>query len=114
MTNPKIEQALQELEYSNVISLENNKYQTTRRWQAAMARASFKILQDRENVDGSRSLKEEDVRLPVIYALKDIFKNIIPNDRLVPMVASMVWIEAQVLGVLGNENSGEFLFLNES
>jgi hypothetical protein len=80
---------LEELAAHGLLELRGGQWRTTRRWQAAMARAAFSLLCS--GGDG------EDLRPPIIAALLEIYGNEAPADRLASYVEVMLPIEAREL-----------------
>jgi hypothetical protein len=70
-------------------------YRTTRRWQAAMARAAFRLL--RSHGDGS------DVRVPIVEALVELYGPGVSDQGLASFVQEILPIE---LGELDPRGAG--------
>jgi hypothetical protein len=82
---------LARLESDDLIRRERaeGEYRTTRRWQAAMARAAFRLYASGD--DGS------DLRLPIAFALVEIYGSDVPDADLALYVEHMLPIEAREL-----------------
>ncbi len=68
---------------------EGDRYRTTRKWQAAMARAALRLY----GVNDRRS----DLRVPITVALMDIYGATLPDAELADAVEAMLRIEAAEL-----------------
>ena len=79
-------------------------YMSTSRWQAAMAKASFKIFNQQE--------KPEDIRVPIAMSLNELLKNeAISKDEMVSLIAAMMEVEARTLGLTYLNKPVKFPFL---
>jgi hypothetical protein len=67
---------------------ENGRLRTTRRWQAAMARAALLLA---KNDDG------RDLRVPIAFALIDLYGDALVNEQLVQAIRTMLPIEYEEL-----------------
>jgi hypothetical protein len=68
---------------------EDEEYRTTRRWQAAMARAAFRLYASGDEAS--------DLRLPIAFALVEIYGSDVPDADLALYVEHMLPIEAHEL-----------------
>ena len=73
------------------------RWQTTRRWQGAMARAAAGFL--------ALGAASDDLRIPIVHALLDLIGPDIPDDELIAIVAVMLPIELRSLGLVARESS---------
>src|SRR5688572_5363866 len=80
---------LAQLEAYGLLQREGNDYRTTRRWQAAMARAAFNLLGAGDASD--------DLRTPVAYALVELYGSELTDERLTELVLLMTRVEAREL-----------------
>ena len=69
----------------DLLRREGDTYRTTRRWQAAMARAAVRLYE--QGGDGS------DLRVPIALALVDIYGADTPDDTLAGWVEAILPIE---------------------
>jgi hypothetical protein len=74
-----------ELVRDGLIERRGDRLRTTRRWQSAMARAAFKLLSE-----GNRG---DDLRLPMIVALVEVYGEECSPERLVDCVETLLPIE---------------------
>lgn len=81
--------ALRELEKDGLVLLEAGRYRTSRRWKGAMARASIALV--------GEGRTEGDLRLPILYALVDIYGTELPDAHLAELAHAMLPIEAAEL-----------------
>lgn len=81
----KVVDVIEELEAKQIISKVHGEYQTTAIWQGLMSRAYQKLLDEQQNTS--------DIRIPIVYALMDIYMDNISDETLIPMVAALVWLE---------------------
>jgi hypothetical protein len=80
---------LSRLEADGVVRRDGDGHRTTRRWQSAMARAAFRLYAAGD--DGS------DLRLPVAFALVEIYGTVLPDAELAALVEHMLPIETREL-----------------
>jgi hypothetical protein len=79
---------------------EQGALRTTRRWQAALARAALQLLYlGTDEDDGA------DLRVPVAYALVDIYGREMPDEQLAQLVTVMVKVEARAIDPRHSEYS---------
>lgn len=78
--------ALERLREDGLIRDDDGRPRTTPRWQAAMARAARRLMEAGEEGD--------DLRVPVAWALVDLYGAETPDDELVDLVETMASIEA--------------------
>ncbi len=79
----------------DLLRREGDIYRTTRRWQAAMARAAVRLYE--QGGDGGN-----DLRVPIALALVDIYGADTPDDTLAGWVEAMLPIEeAEVMPRMG-------------
>ena len=81
--------ALEQLVADGLLERRGAQLRTTRRWQSAMARAAFRLLC--EQGDG------EDLRVPIVVALVELYGDTVPSDRLVMFVDALLTIECREL-----------------
>jgi hypothetical protein len=74
-----------ELVRDGLLERRGDRFRTTRRWQSAMARAAFRLISE-----GNRG---EDLRLPMIVALVELYGEACSPERLVACVETMLPIE---------------------
>jgi len=79
---------LQRLVADGLLSLEVGRHRTTRRWQAAMARVAFRLLQ--------QGADDDDLRLPVACALVEFYGDL-PNEEITRLIEVLTPIEAAEL-----------------
>jgi hypothetical protein len=83
------QQVLGELENDGLIVRDEDVLRTTRRWQGAMARAAQRLY---EKGDAG-----EDLRIPIVLALLEIYGGTIPDERLADYAEAMLPVEARSL-----------------
>jgi len=83
------DEQLARLAADDLVRVEGGRYRTTRRWQGAMSRAAWRLLQAKEPAD--------DLRVPVVSALVEIYGSDISDGELVRLVEVMTPIEAAEL-----------------
>jgi hypothetical protein len=81
--------ALARLEADGLIERRATRYRTTRRWQAAMARAAFALQQTGD--DGS------DLRVPIIHALIALYGQDYPDGELASFAEALLPVEHEEL-----------------
>jgi hypothetical protein len=79
------EQAIQRLARAGILEREGAAWRTTPVWQKALMRAESKVVDFEEGVDNPR--------LPIGYALVDIFGTKIPEPELEAMVEAILPLE---------------------
>jgi hypothetical protein len=84
---PELEGALAELAAAGLLELRDDGARTTRRWQAAMARAAVRLHES-----GAPWM---DLRLPVVAALIEVLPS--DDETLVRRAAAMLTVEAAEL-----------------
>lgn len=84
--------ALDRLVSEGLAVRDGERVRTTRRWQAAMARAALRLLRD-----GAPS---DDLRLPIAAALTELHPEL-PDEELADLVHAMLPVEAAELAPLG-------------
>lgn len=84
------EPALVQLEQDGLLRKERSVHRTTRRWQAAMARAALRLF----HTDGAR---DDDLRIPIACALLEIYGPEATRERIAELTETMVAIEAAEL-----------------
>jgi hypothetical protein len=77
--------AVARLEADGLIRLESGAHHTTRRWQGLMARAATRLVHDGEPV--------EDLRVPIAFALLEVYGADLPDAELADLVEAMIPIE---------------------
>jgi len=77
------------LERDGLIRAESARYRTTRRWQGAMARAAYRLIQSGE--------ENPDLRVPIAYALVEIYGIDCPDAELAALVDAILPIESAEL-----------------
>jgi len=77
---------LARLETDDLVRRDGNVYRTTRRWQAAMARAAFRLYGQ-----GPEGL---DLRVPIVFALVELYGDDATDDEIARLVDGMLPIEA--------------------
>jgi hypothetical protein len=82
-------EVLAQLEADGLICRVGDRYRTTRRWQAAMARAAFHLVRTTEGGD--------DLRLPIAYALVEIYGAELADAGMAALVEHMLPIEVAEL-----------------
>jgi hypothetical protein len=80
---------LSRLEADGLLERRNGAHRTTRRWQAAMARAALRVL--RAQGDG------DDLRVPIIEALVELYGPDVSDEGLTTFVEAMLPIELREL-----------------
>ena len=80
---------LARLESDDLVRREEGDYRTTRRWQAAMARAAFRLYASGDDAS--------DLRLPIAFALVEVYGSDVPDEDLALYVEHMLPIEAHEL-----------------
>lgn len=89
---PTRSDVLGRLAADDLLRREGDTYRTTRRWQAAMARAAVRLYEEGRRGDPS------DLRVPIALALVEIYGADTPDDTLAEYVELMLPIEqAEVL-----------------
>jgi hypothetical protein len=81
---------LARLEADGLLRAEGDRYRTTRRWQAAMARAALRLLRAGE--------PSGDLRVPVVSALVELYGDEYADGELARLAEVMTPIEATELG----------------
>ena len=79
---------LQRLEADELLRWDGTCHRTTRRWQAAMARAALRLLRE--------GAPDDDLRLPVACAIVEFYQDL-PDDDLARWVEVLTPIEAAEL-----------------
>lgn len=82
---PAGDEALQQLERDGLLRRERAILRTTRRWQAAMARAAYLLY--------SSGDEGEDLRLPIATALLELYGIDQPSEHIAELVEVMLPIE---------------------
>ena len=77
--------AIKRLQNARIIEISASGTKSTRRWQAAMARAALDLL--------ARNDPSEDIRVPITYALLQLYGNTISDNDLFDLVTAMLPIE---------------------
>jgi hypothetical protein len=85
-----LEQARAMLERDGLLRREGASLRTTRRWQAAMSRAAFRLLRA-ESDDGA------DLRVPITVALLELYGDELTDRELARVVEAILPIEAREL-----------------
>ena len=80
---------LARLESDDLVRREAGEYRTTRRWQAAMARAAFRLYASGDDAS--------DLRLPIAFALVEVYGSEVLDADLALYVEHMLPIEAREL-----------------
>ena len=81
---------LQRLEADGVVRFEpGGRPRTTRKWQSAMARAAFRLYGTGDEGD--------DLRVPVAFAVVEIYGRELPDEEVASLVEAMVPIEEREL-----------------
>ncbi|MCA1813500.1 MAG: hypothetical protein LC624_06070 [Halobacteriales archaeon] len=86
------EQALQRLTSAGLIEREGTGWVTTDKWERALMKAEVRMVEFAEGVD--------DPRLPISYALVDVFGARLPEDDLEALIDAMVPLEMHEEGEL--------------
>jgi hypothetical protein len=81
------------LESDGLLRHDGRRYRTTRRWQAAIARAAYRLILEGE--------PRSDLRVPVALALIEHFGSDQPDEELARLVEIMLPIEAAELDPRG-------------
>jgi len=81
-------QLLKRLEADGLLRQEGGRHRTTRRWQSAMARAAFRLLQE--------GAADDDLRLPVACAIVEFYADL-SDDDLARFIEVLTPIEAAEL-----------------
>ncbi|MDB4928617.1 MAG: hypothetical protein JWM10_1101 [Myxococcaceae bacterium] len=76
------------LEADELLRRDGSGHRTTRRWQAAMARAAFRLMR--------AGAADDDLRLPVACAIVEFYQDL-PNDELARLLEVLTPIEAAEL-----------------
>ena len=79
------EQALQRLASAGVVQQQKGAWVTTPKWERALMKAEVRMVEFAEGVD--------DPRVPISYALVDIFGTKVPEQELEALVDAMVPLE---------------------
>ena len=77
------------LESDGLLRREGGRYRTTRRWQAALARAAYRLVHEEE--------PRSDLRVPIALALIERYGSDRPDEELARLVEIMLPIEAAEL-----------------
>jgi hypothetical protein len=77
--------ALTRLAADGLLRAEGDRHRTTRRWQAAMARAALRLVQSGDTRD--------DLRVPIVAAVLELYGDEIADDEAAALVAAMYSIE---------------------
>jgi hypothetical protein len=80
------ETAVARLEQDGLVHRERGVTKTTRRWQGAMARAALRLVTEGES--------REDLRIPVVMALVDVYGSGLDDEDLVAMVGVILPLES--------------------
>jgi hypothetical protein len=83
----RAEETLQQLERDGLLRREQARFRTTRRWQAAMARAALRLSRTEE-------VRDDDLRIPIVSALLELYGEALSRERIVELVEVMLPIEA--------------------
>ncbi len=94
-------EAVARLAADGLIEPRGDRHRTTRRWQAAMSRAAWKLLCTGE--DGC----EGDLRAPIALAVLEIYGDAIPDEELACRIEAMTPIEAHELDPCGRAGASE-------
>jgi hypothetical protein len=76
------------LEADGLLRQEAGRHRTTRRWQSAMARAAFRLLQE--------GAADDDLRLPVACAIVEFYADV-SDEELARLIEVLTPIEAAEL-----------------
>jgi len=79
------------LVHDGLVRVDDGEPHTTRRWQAAMARAAL-ILRDAK-------APEDDLRLPIAVALVNLYGDTVDEHEVIDLVGAMLPIELAEAGV---------------
>ena len=88
--------ALARLEADGLVRRDADGPRTTRRWQAAMARAAVRLYRD--------GAPWQDLRLPIASALVELYAGA-PDEEILAYVEALLPLEARELGPLGAANA---------
>ena len=80
-----MDSAVARLEQGGLVHREQGVVTTTRRWQGAMARAALRLVAEGE--------PREDLRIPVVMALVDVYGAEIDDEDLLAMVEVLLPLE---------------------
>ena len=86
------QQALRRLTADGLIERDGGVLRTTRKWQGAMARAALHLYNTGDESD--------DLRVPIAYALLQLYGDSLSDEELVACVTGMLPIQARALGRL--------------
>ena len=75
-----------------LIEKPDHRYRTTRKWQSAMARAAFRLMRH-----PAEAIADDDLRLPILYALDELVGTRATDDELASMAETLLPIEAAEL-----------------
>jgi hypothetical protein len=81
--------AMDRLTADGLVRHVDGQHRTTRRWQGAMARAALELQR--------AGARDDDLRVPVAYALVGIYGDDRPDEELASLVEAMLPIEAAEL-----------------
>lgn len=84
------DEVIAELEHAGLLRKEQAAFRTTRRWQAAMARAALRLYR----AEGTR---DDDLRIPIVCALLDVYGPDLTREQLAELTEVMHPIEAAEL-----------------
>lgn len=84
---------IERLVADGLLCREGDVFRTTRRWQAAMARAAFQLARTKDDRD--------DLRLPIAAALIELYADHFGDEDLVNAIAAIAPIEAAELTSTG-------------
>jgi len=88
---------LQRLESDGLLRQERSCHRTTRRWQAAMARAALQLITSGDD--------SNDLRVPIVLALIELYGERLSTDEIVQCVEIIAPIEAAELDPSGRLSS---------
>ena len=88
------DEALQQLERDGLLRREQASFRTTKRFQAAMARAAFRLFRTGDAGD--------DLRLPIAAALFELYGPDHPSNQIAELVDVLLPIELAELNPLKN------------
>ena len=86
-----LESARRRLDADGLVIRESQDLRTTRRWQAAMARAALRLYEAGD--------PGHDLRVPIAAALLDIYGSDLEDEELARLVEAMLPIELMALGL---------------
>jgi hypothetical protein len=92
------EALLAQLESDHLLVRSGGAYRTARRWQGAMARAALCLYASGD--------EGNDLRVPIAFALVELYGPDTPTERLEQMVELMLPIESRSLGNLASAAPG--------